>query len=60
MVVSDADVLEHVGVAGDDHQRCGERQEEGDEENGGELVRHGFLLMVAWSSQGSYILAAAS
>jgi len=54
MVVSDADVLEHVGVAGDDHQRRAERQEDGQENNGRELVRHGFLLMVAWSSQGSY------
>jgi hypothetical protein len=49
MVVSDADVLERVGVAGDDHQRCGERQEGGEENGGRELVRHGFLLMIAWS-----------
>jgi hypothetical protein len=40
--VGDADVLEHVGVAGDDQRWCcGEREQDDDGEGGGELVRHG-------------------
>ena len=48
-VVRDADVLEHVGVAG--NRRCGERQEDDGEEKGGELVGcHGSRdALLGWS-----------
>jgi len=50
-VVGDADVLEHVGVAGE-HRRGGERQEDGGgEEGSGELVSHG------WSTSKSMYFA---